>query len=244
MTRVDTNLSAGSAAAVDDEEVSYAERAHAVLQRAIATCALAPGSVLNERHEAARLGMSRTPFRQALHRLAGEGLVDTAFNRTVRVSLLDPERIEHFTVIREALEVELVRRIVLEDRPVDFKRLDALLRDMAAAIKATDVISYLEADEQFHLTICSAAGNDEALEIIRRAWIHVNRTRYLEAEVMQGYRGSLTEHRGMMAGLRRGDTAEVASAIRHHMERSRSRLADLMQALPEAFVVQSVLDVT
>jgi DNA-binding GntR family transcriptional regulator len=217
-------------------DVGFAERAHAVLERAIVTCAIPPGAVLNERHEAAKLGMSRTPFRQALHRLAADGLVVTSRNRTVRVSLLDPEVISNFTVVREAIEVELVRRALVEGQPVDFGKLDKLLSEMGAAIRAKDPLAYLGLDEEFHLTICSAADNEAALEIIRKAWMQVNRSRYVEPESMEGYRGSLAEHRAMVRGLRKGDATIAVNAIRAHMQRSRDRLDDLMDALPGAFV--------
>lgn len=220
-------------------ETSVADRAHAVLLRAITTCELKPGAVLSERHHATRLGMSRTPFRQALHRLASEGLVNTEFNRTVRVSPLDPQKIEHFTVIREALEVALIRTVLTQGMPIDFPRLDALIREMASAIKAKDAVGYLECDEEFHLTICAASGNDEALDIMRRAWLHVNRLRYIEVDVLQGYRGSLAEHRSMVDGLRAGDVDAVAGAIVHHMQRSRDRLSELVRSLPESFVAQA-----
>jgi DNA-binding GntR family transcriptional regulator len=217
-------------------EGGHAERAYAYLLRAIATCEILPGAVLNERQEAARLGMSRTPFRQALHQLAKEGLVVTERNRAVRVSLLDPATISDYFVVREALEVELLRRIVEERLPVDFARLEALLAEMEQAVKGEDALGYLRADEEFHLTVCQAAGNRQALEVIRRAWIHINRTRYLERGEPSNLRGSLAEHRSILSSLRRRRADRAEAAVRAHMNRARGLLGDLVQNLPGVFV--------
>lgn len=217
----------------------HAERAYSFLLQAIATCEILPGAVLNERQEAARLGMSRTPFRQALHQLAKEGLVVTERNRAVRVSLLDPATISDYFVVREALEVELLRRIVNDRCPVDFARLEELVAEMERAVAAEDTLAYLRADEEFHHTVCQAAGNRQALEVIRRAWIHINRTRYLEPGQASNLRGSLAEHRSILTALRRRRIDRAEATVRAHMNRARGLLGDLLQNLPEVFVARS-----
>jgi len=206
--------------------------------RAIATCQLPPGTAFNERDQAAALGMSRTPLRQALHRLAFEGLVETIPQRGVYVSLLDSKEITDNTVVREVLEVELLRQVIERGIALDFRELDQLMKRMKAAIEREDAVSFLEADEEFHLTIAGAAGNRPAREAIHRSWIHVNRIRYLQHQGTKGLAAALAEHRAMLTGLRKGDAVGTEAAVRAHMRRSRARLAELSVLVPEAFTTR------
>jgi DNA-binding GntR family transcriptional regulator len=221
--------------------VGSAERAYQTLVRDIATCRLAPGVAFNERDQAAALGMSRTPLRQALHRLALEGLVETVPQRGVYVTLIDPKLIHDNTVVREVLEVELLRRTIVEQRIVDFGRLDQLIRAMEAALEVSDAVAFLEADEEFHLVLASAADNEPAWSAIHRSWIHVNRVRHLQHQGQRGLRSALNEHRAMVTSVRRRDTVRAEAAVRAHMERSRSRLQELTLLVPEAFVARRPL---
>lgn len=218
----------------------HADRAYSSLVRSIATCELPPGSVFNERDEAARLGMSRTPLRQALHRLALEGLVETIPKKGVVVSLLDPHDIRDNTIVREALEVESLRRTIIEGREVDLERLRQLLRDMRASVTADDAAAFLRADEEFHIVLAASAGNDRALAEIHRSWIHVNRVRYLKFQDRASLDAALREHRSMLRAVQRGDVEAAEAAVRAHMERSRARLEELTRVLPGAFVAASL----
>jgi GntR family transcriptional regulator, rspAB operon transcriptional repressor len=216
-----------------------ADRAYQKLVRLIATCELAPGEAFNERDQAAALGMSRTPLRQALHRLALEDLVVTVPLRGVFVSLLDPKLIRDNTVVREALEVEMLREVVINHLPVDYPLLKVLLDRMQHALEKSDDHGFLEADEEFHFVLAAASGNRPALEAIHRSWIHVNRVRYLERQGQAGLRAALGEHRAMVTGVRKGDPERVEKAVRAHMNRSRARLDELTRKIPDAFVIKN-----
>lgn len=220
----------------DGEGSGSADRAYHELVRAIATCELAPGAAFNERDQAAALGMSRTPLRQALHRLALEGLVETVPQRGVFVTLIDPKLIHDNTVVREVLEVEMLRRTITENREVDFERLEALIRAQEAALEKADAVGFLAADEEFHLVLAAAADNEPAWAAIHRSWIHVNRVRHLQHQGQRGLRSALNEHRSMLTAVKRRDTARVEAAVRAHMSRSRARLDELAKLVPEAFV--------
>lgn len=230
-------MSTADAISPDTHEATAADRAYAALVRAIATCELRPGSAFNERDQAAALGMSRTPLRQALQRLAGEGLIETLPQRGVYVTLIDPKEVFDNTIVREVLETELLRRMIDEGQPIDFDQLEELLTTMAKAIKKKNAIGYLECDEEFHLTLAGLSGNRPALEAIRRSWIYVNRPRYLQELSTDALSDSLNEHRAMVDGLRNRDSAATSAAVAAHMGFSRARLRELTELLPDAFVI-------
>jgi len=230
-------MSTVGAISPDAHEATAADRAYAALVRAIATCELRPGAAFNERDQAAALGMSRTPLRQALQRLAVEGLIETLPQRGVYVTLIDPKEVLDNTIVREVLETEILRRMIDEGQDIDFGKLEDLLATMSKAIKKKKAIAYLECDEEFHLTLAGMYGNRPALEAIRRSWIYVNRARYLQKLSTDALSASLTEHTAMVDGLRNRDSTATSAAVAAHMGFSRARLQELTELLPDAFVI-------
>jgi len=215
---------------------SISEHAYAELAHAIATCELRPGSPINERTDAARLGMSRTPFRQALHRLQLEGLVVSVPKRGTYVMPLDPDDIEDNMRVREAIETDMVQKVISESRPVDIKGLDANLRAQRDAVEHDDFIDWLRLDEEFHIDLLAASGNARAVEAVRRCWLHVNRVRYIRPLSRSAQRLALSQHREILAAVRSADVERARSAIRKHLEQPLQRnLASLAAELPEAF---------
>jgi GntR family transcriptional regulator, rspAB operon transcriptional repressor len=233
------SLSTAGALSPETHEATAADRAYAALVRAIATCELRPGAAFNERDQAAALSMSRTPLRQALQRLAVEGLIETLPQRGVYVTLIDPKEVLDNTVVREVLETEILRRMIDEGHEIDFGKLEELLATMSKAIKKKHTVAYLECDEEFHLTLAGMYGNRPALEAIRRSWIYVNRARYLQELSPKALSDSLDEHKAMVDGLRKRDSKATSAAVAAHMGFSRARLQELTELLPDAFVIGS-----
>lgn len=214
---------------------THAARAYDHLLDAITRCELAPGSWFNERDMAASLGMSRTPFRQALHRLALDGLVETVPKRAVFVTLLDVEDMLDSFVVRIGVQVEVLARATGD---IDLDELDRLNRQMRKAQLAGDVAGAMGAYEQFHRTLLH--GNRRAQEVVERAWTLCNRARFLinktdEAGTREVYR----EHGTLLAALKAGDTEAAAEAMRAHLEASMRRLESLSRSLPDAFVTKT-----
>lgn len=224
------------ATAPERSEFQLSDQAYGELLRAIARCELAPGAWLNEREASARLGMSRTPFRQALHRLALEGLIQAVPRRGYRVSRLDIHDIQENLEVRYALETTAIRRVLDEELGVDFDALEELLSAMRRALKENDAAAFMEADEEFHLTMAGAAGNGRAIEAMKKAWVHVNRARYLDPPSRSAMRNSVQQHSKILENLRRGDDAEVISAVTAHVSSAGAMFRDLMRRVPAAFV--------
>ncbi|HEY8740748.1 MAG TPA: GntR family transcriptional regulator [Candidatus Dormibacteraeota bacterium] len=215
---------------------SISDHAYAELSRAIATCALPPGAPINERAEAARLGMSRTPFRQALHRLALDGLIVAVPKRGTYVAPLDAGDIRDNMVVRAALEADMARRLVTEGRPVDFAKLKRCIADQRTAARSGDWLTFLGLDEAFHLAILEAAGNPRATESARRAWIHVNRARYLMPMTTRQMLDAKRGHREILEGLIAADPERVQQAIARHLGKPLARrLEELRGRLGAAF---------
>lgn len=216
-------------------EASSSAYAYGALVHAISTCRLAPGTPIRERSDAARLGMSRTPFREALHRLELDGLVIRRAKRGTLVAPLDAREIRDAMGLREAIEVGMAQRLIAAGVE-DFEPLEELLARQRSAARRGDWRAFLEADEGFHLLIVKMAGNALALEAVRRTWMHVNRARYLAPPDAGGMAALLQDHEQVLAALRSGDVDGVRWALRRHLEEPVDQLLDQVQTRhPEAF---------
>lgn len=221
---------------MEEPLTNQSDRAYSVLIRKIAVCELPPGAVLNERSSAAELGMSRTPFRQAIHRLTVEGLVTTIPKKGIQVTLLDSKNLADHMVVREALEAEMVRRVIEHNLPVDFGALRRLMASMKAAAAKNDNLTFLRDDEEFHLGIMNAAGNEAAIEAVHRSWIQVNRARYLAPPDFKDRGEVLKEHAEILDALKAKDIVRAETAVRNHISESRRRLRGITKRIPYAFV--------
>ncbi|MHB8719421.1 MAG: GntR family transcriptional regulator [Candidatus Dormibacteria bacterium] len=206
-----------------DSDRSASERAYRALVRRIATCELRAGEAVVERVEAGRLGMSRTPFRDALNRLEQEGLITRQPKRGTFVSLLDPDDIAANMAVREAIEVEMARRLI-ESGTAPAETLAAVLEEQRRVIAAGDHHAFLDADERFHMLLVAAAGNPRAVDVARRAWLHVNRVRYLEPMTVAAMRRARRDHVAIAAAVRDGSAEATQQAIRRHLDEPLHRL--------------------
>ncbi len=224
--------------------MSASDRAYEVLVRAIATCELRAGEAVVEREEAARLGMSRTPFRDALNRLAMDGLVSRMPKRGTFVSLLDPKDISDNMAVREAIEVEMARHVINADgfHGVD---VEALIARQRRAIATGDHREFLAADEEFHMALVAAAGNARAVEAARRAWLHVNRARYLVPMTPTAMRRALGDHIDITVAMHERAIDRSQLAIRNHLEEPLDRLLRAhAQRFPASFSTEALAELS
>ena len=120
---------------------------------------LPPGSPIDEVQLADRFGMSRTPIREALVRLAGEGLVVTLPNRSTMVAQIDFLNLHHF-FDAITLMYRLTNRLAAQNaRPGDLAAIRAAQADYADTVAAQDALAMIAANRAFHTAIAEAGGN-------------------------------------------------------------------------------------
>ncbi|GAA5232300.1 GntR family transcriptional regulator [Verticiella sediminum] len=145
------------------ERRSRADDVYAGLKRDIAEFRLVPGDRFTEQEVSERLGVSRTPVRQALFRLQQEGFVQVQFRNGWRVLPFDFEQFEQLYDLRTLYETEAVRRVCARAPRVDRALLDDLARIwlVPQAERCSDGEQVAAWDEAFHCTLVQAAGNAE-----------------------------------------------------------------------------------
>jgi DNA-binding GntR family transcriptional regulator len=136
---------------------SRADQAYEGLLAAIAEGRLRPGERVRETDLAEQLGISRTPIREALQRLAHDGLVQLDARNGARVAELSMGAIQELYDLREILEGSAARFAALSAKPNDRQRLEAILEREATHLGQPAALAKL--NKLFHRSICEAANN-------------------------------------------------------------------------------------
>lgn len=139
-----------------------------LLREEILDLTLAPGSIVDEVQLADRFGLSRTPIREALVRLAGEGLIVTLPNRSTMVAPIDFANLAAFFDAL-VLMYRVTTRLAAEHRTrADLARLQALQSAFAKAVDAGDDLAMIAANRAFHVAIAEAGRNPYYLGLFSR----------------------------------------------------------------------------
>ena len=128
-----------------------------VIRRAIVGLAMPPGSVINEKAVCEQLGTSRTPLREAILKLSDENLVVIVPNSGTYVSRIDLQSVFDGQLIRDALEIKVVRLAALKMSPAFERKLDFNMYQQQRLAAELDYDGFYELDEAFHSMICRPA---------------------------------------------------------------------------------------
>lgn len=162
-------------ASVRDLEGPAASRAYHVLEHLIVTLQLEPGSVATEATLIARLGLGRTPVREAIQRLAWEGLLDVRPRAGLAIAQLNPGDWLRVIDARKGVEAVLARsaaRFVTREAAERFK---AAAMAMQEAVEAGDAVAFLGADKAFDEALAMAADNPFAARVAAPLQSHSRR---------------------------------------------------------------------
>jgi DNA-binding GntR family transcriptional regulator len=202
---------------------SLAEKAYERLKEQIISVQMRPGSLIREEECADRLGMSRTPVREALKKLEHEGLVRRIPQRGVFVTELSIRDFLEICEVRDLLESHACR---IAAEKVDFLALDKFADEFTAleipdpddeTVRRASVV-----DREFHQFILESAGNRRIVGIISHLNDVINRLRF--ALTPSRYHESLGEHRRILEALKARNGAEAEAAMHAHIDAVRKSL--------------------
>jgi DNA-binding GntR family transcriptional regulator len=177
---------------------------------------LSPGTRVRDTTLASQLGVSRTPVREALLRLAREGVLDADIGRGFSVCRMDATEMRETGAVLSVLEI-LALKTTPEIPAEVLARLGAMDREMARTRSQVDRIVALE--EEWHRALLMTCPNRRLRDIISTLW-QVPR-RYMRAYLRESGRVSLStqHHTLIIEALRRNDRDAAASRLGHHWER-------------------------
>ncbi|GAA4883584.1 GntR family transcriptional regulator [Serinicoccus chungangensis] len=174
---------------------------------------LAPGEKINDAELGAWLGVSRTPVREALLRLARDGLVLARPGRVTTVAPEDETTLAHAREVVAELHALAVRTAATRLGEDDLAAMDAATGRLRAALAVPDPAAALQADDDFHAVPVRAAGNPILAEQLDAVTAMLRRAEFLHFGSITGG-DSPTEHDLIVRRLREGDPAGAAEATR------------------------------
>lgn len=198
-------------------------RAYAELRRMILHGELRPEGVIAEDETAARLGVSRTPVREALRELLREGLVREGPRRQVIVVAVTRAAQREVLLVRDAVEPLAARHAALQMDTSEIDQLRLLVIRQRRAIQRASIHEYLDADDEFHARIASW-GELLLEDLIRQVRAFV-RLSLLGAEIsVADLEAATTQHEGIIEALESHDPDAAERATADHLAATRDIL--------------------
>src|SRR6185503_19698841 len=216
------------------ENLTLWQRVYDHLRTEILTGRLEPGAELAEVALSEQLGVSRGPLREAIGRLATEGLVTVRPRRGAVVTPLSKEEFLELYQVREALERMAVKLAVPLLQPDDIAALQALIDEMAARADRNDVAAFFEANGAFHARLVDASGNTRLRDLYRQLLDQLGRYRRQSLQLRGNLQRSVAEHAAILRAAKRGDAERAAHLMSEHIRVPQRGLKALVVAEAES----------
>jgi DNA-binding GntR family transcriptional regulator len=199
---------------------------------------LHPGEKLSDLKLSAELGVSRTPVREALHRLLQDGVIRAQPNRGFFVTSFSAKDIEDIFEIRAALEALALRTVITRHPDEDYSWAIAQLDDVSALVEAatneSEIIAanerFLEADQGFHRFIVEHSDNARLIGLVNGLWAQISVFQKAGTHVPGYTEVALRQHRTIITLLREGRHEEAIEALEAHIRDMKERIiADIAE---------------
>jgi DNA-binding GntR family transcriptional regulator len=201
-------------------EVTAARRAYAAIIRGMSEGHYPPGARLREESLAAELQMSRTPVREALRRLAAEGLVEITRNRGARIASWTPNEVEEVFELRVLLEGYAARLAALNADDDDVERLREIEARFEAAVAKSGQRAHRQTadlNNQFHGVLAQATKNRQLIRTLSGvAWAPLLSLTFVQYR-SQEHERSISHHRELIEAIARRDPDWAQLAMQIHI---------------------------
>jgi DNA-binding GntR family transcriptional regulator len=212
-----------------EESMRASDRAYETLLEQIQSGALPPGAVLGEVEQANRLGVSRTPLREAIGRLIADGLVVQQSPRVTVVSHIDATDIRELFEVRRALEESAARLAAERGDPHIFQTLADGFERLPNTLSGTASLdTYYARIAEFDAAIDDAVANDYLTGALRTVRTHLVRVRRLARDNPDRLAASVSEHHLIATAIADRDADLAAHATHVHLHNA---LRNILTAL-------------
>ncbi len=196
-----------------ESQTSAHERIYRILRGRILLGEVAPGHPMTLRGLAQEFGVSMTPAREAVRRLAAEGALTLSTSGRVSTPELSPDRIEELAAIRALLEPELAARALPRAHLALIDRMQSIHSSLSETVVKRDAVGYIRTNLEFHRALYLRAQAPAMLALAEQLWLQLGPT-------MRALYGRLNRteaphhHRLIIAALRAGDEPGLRLAVR------------------------------
>ena len=195
---------------------SLAERAYHAIREMIVSLDLRPGAVIDERSLMQQLGIGRTPTREALRRLAQEGLVEVYPRRGMFVTSVEIQDLASLADVRSVLESSAARFAAERATDDDREAVDALLDELDRHDEL-DQRELMALDERIHRQVYRCAHNAFLEATLEQYYVLALRIWYLALDQARELEQAVLDHREILEAIRDGDADRAEQAMRRHV---------------------------
>lgn len=210
------------------------DRAYRALREDIVEWRLPPGTVLGEVEQAERLGVSRTPLREALARLTADGLARPQSGRGVVVTDISLEHISELFELRQALECQAANLAARRGNPEVFRRLREEFLDAASLLQDDPSRhDYYDLVERLDSAVDDAMANSYLQQALRNLRLHLVRVRRLAKDNPSRLLAAANEHATIAEAIASGDGPLASAATAIHLHKSLEHLRGTRNLSPQ-----------
>ena len=215
------------------ERRSLGDQIYELLRDDIVYTRYEPGAMIYENEIADRLGVSRTPVREAFRLLANEHLIAIEPQRGTRIAKISVNKVTEAWFVRERLEVGAFRLAAEKWNAAVAKlydsQLNILLEEQSSAAKDRDAMRLLKLDEDMHRLIIEITGNQTLLQVVMQMRAHINRVRYLALTISGKERLEriVCEHQEILQAIRKGDAVRTEQLLESHLSKLNDELPEI-----------------
>lgn len=185
----------------------------------IVSMQLLPGEKIPETQLAEKFGVSRTPVRSALARLAALGFVEIRPQRGTYVTKLSMHKILEARFIREALEVAVACHLAQHADDQLIAACEKIVEAQMTAAQESDALKFQKLDDLFHATLAAATGFDRVPKVVEAEKAHMDRVRNLSLIQLSGqYDQVIVQHQTILAAIKSGSENDAKNAMQTHMK--------------------------
>ncbi len=179
---------------------------------------LAAGEKVPERELCEKMGVSRTPMREALKVLASDGLLTLEPNRGARVRAITVAELEEVFPLMGAFEALAGELACAHISAAQFKELKRVHELMLTRFRASDMPGYFKHNQRIHELIMEAAGNNTLSTMYSSLAVRVRRARYLANMSAERWQQAVDEHELIIQALEKRDGERLAVILKKHLE--------------------------
>lgn len=216
----------------DEIRLSAGERAYRGLKQLILENELPAGSQLLEQEAAARLGMSRTPVREAMVRLEQEGMVELRSRHGMRILPISADALAEIYDILTALEGVAAEEAARRGAdPAEFAALQDAVDEMEEALAQDDLRRWSQADARFHRLLVQLGGNRRLAAIVEQVSDQAHRARAATLRLRPKPVGSNRDHAALVQAIRDRNPALARQIHEQHRRQAADMLVNLVRNL-------------
>jgi DNA-binding GntR family transcriptional regulator len=198
---------------------TFSQRTESVLRDMILDGRLPPGERLNEVALASALGISRGPLREAIQRLASEGLLRVVSHRGAFVRTFERAEVEELYDVRAALEMYVARLVCERASDADIAELRSMLDATAASMSDDPATAYPE-ERDLHARLLALGSHAEIQRVLQETQRQISLARSMSAKAPARAREALAEHEDLVTAIEARDGDKAAAIMRLHLQRA------------------------